>query len=201
MHVFLDMDGVIADFTSGVCSAMGLSFDNSKYPFPAGLWDYGAYLKRVHGVRWEDVTTLCNNPEFWEKLPMLPDAKRLYEDIAARASITFLTTATGDRSACYQGKLWWLLKHGFMAEGDSSRLTCLGPGEGKGPLANPESVLIDDKDSNVQDFIKAGGKAIVVPRPWNNSHFDFIDFSQANTRCLIHLRKVQAELGEIAHAN
>jgi len=37
-------------------------------------------------------------------------------------------------------------------------------------LAKPDTLLIDDKDENVEGFWDAGGKAILVPRPWNSNH-------------------------------
>jgi hypothetical protein len=36
--------------------------------------------------------------------------------------------------------------------------------------AKPDNILIDDSDKNCNSFIKAGGKAILVPQPWNNQY-------------------------------
>ncbi len=35
-------------------------------------------------------------------------------------------------------------------------------------LAHKDALLIDDRDENVAEFRHAGGKAILIPRPWNN---------------------------------
>ena len=37
-------------------------------------------------------------------------------------------------------------------------------------LARPDTLLIDDKDENVDGFREAGGKALLIPRPWNRAH-------------------------------
>ena len=38
-------------------------------------------------------------------------------------------------------------------------------------LARPDTLLIDDKDENIDGFIEAGGRGLLVPRPWNRAHF------------------------------
>jgi hypothetical protein len=40
-------------------------------------------------------------------------------------------------------------------------------------LAKPDHVLIDDKDSNVEEFIKDGGRAYMPPQPWNSRHKEY----------------------------
>ena len=43
-------------------------------------------------------------------------------------------------------------------------------GPSKHLCANPETLLIDDSDKNVDSFRKCGGQAVLVPRPWNSLH-------------------------------
>jgi 5'(3')-deoxyribonucleotidase len=37
-------------------------------------------------------------------------------------------------------------------------------------LAGSDTLLIDDKDQNIEEFVAAGGQGILVPRPWNRLH-------------------------------
>ena len=40
----------------------------------------------------------------------------------------------------------------------------------KAQLARPDTLLIDDKDENIAEFVAAGGQGILVNRPWNKGH-------------------------------
>lgn len=48
-----------------------------------------------------------------------------------------------------------------------SRRYFIGPP--KHMMASPAKILIDDNNENVLKFSQAGGKAVLVPRPWNAS--------------------------------
>ncbi len=170
MKVFLDMDGVVADFTAGMCAALNIPFTNHPYSMPYGLWDYVAYVEKHYGVTWDRVKQVCSDPSFWAELPELPKAEMLYLDLVSRYdNVSFLTTPTGDPDAVFDGKREWLEDHGWATPHDK-RMILLELGETKEQYARPDIVLLDDRDKNVQDFRHGGGLAILVPRPWNNRH-------------------------------
>lgn len=169
MKIFLDMDGVVADFTAGMCAAVGLPFSNQPYLFPRGLWDYVDWLDRVHHVNWLDVELACSSEDFWADLPALPKADQLYNYLNTRHGVRFLTTPTGDTMVCFGGKRRWLEARGWAVPHDK-RMVLLEHGETKEEYARPDIVLLDDQDKNVQDFRHGGGQAILVPRPWNNRY-------------------------------
>ena len=193
LKVILDMDGVIADFTAGMCATNGIPFDPNNYRFPIGLWDYVCYMERVFGLEWSKVSEQCSNPQFWFDLPLIPGAKKLYEALCVDYDVSFMTKTTGDVSEAFDGKRAWLEKHGFATPHDK-RMLLLEHGESKGDYARDDAVLIDDMDANVQDFIKAGGHGIVIPRPWNNRHFDFVSYEQANSIALENLYDVDERI-------
>jgi len=190
--VILDMDGVISDFTAGMCRAMGIDYDPDNYPFPKGLWDYVGHLERVKGISWKDVEAICSNPRFWIDLPLMPDAKNLYRLLTEGCGfeVYFLTTPTGDPIANFDGKRAWLEWHGFAMPHDK-RMILMEPGESKGKYAVYSSVLMDDQDKNIQDFIKSGGHGVLVPRPWNNRHFDFVSYARANRAAVGNLLEIE----------
>ena len=184
-RLYVDMDGVLVDFTAGMCNHFHIPFDINNYPFPIGLWDYSTHLKDNYNLDWDDVVKLCNDSNFWANLPELPMFSRLYSDLIKVANrynmdLVLLTTPTGDRANCNIGKQIWLNRHSMH-----SPLQVLKDGETKGSYALPGDVLVDDKGSNVQDFIKAGGKGVLIPRPWNNRVYDFDNYLTANILAVV----------------
>lgn len=184
--LWLDMDGVIADFTAGVCRYFKIPFSNENYPFPLGLWDYVKYFEDEHDLSWADVKIACSCSSFWENLPLLPNAIKFYGTLAHHFDIQFLTTPTGDFGSVFDGKRKWLKQHGFAVLHDK-RMTLLESGESKEDYAAKYLFLIDDQDVNVQKFRHGGGYAVLVPRPWNNRHREFISFEHANDLVLAEL--------------
>lgn len=187
--LWLDMDGVIADFTAGVCRAFDIPFSNEPYLFPQGLWDYVEWLKTERNLPWSRVKIMCSDVRFWQNLSLLPSAFEFYETLAHHFDVRFLTTPTGDYHAVFDGKRKWLEWHGFAALHDR-RMVLLDSDETKEDYASPGYFLIDDQDKNVQIFRHGGGYAVLAPRPWNNRHREFRSFEQANDLVLAELLEV-----------
>ena len=66
---------------------------------------------------------------------------------------------------CVAGKVDWI---NTEIPREMRRNFLIGPN--KAIAARPDALLIDDHDQNVTDFRKAGGHAILMPRPWNSLH-------------------------------
>lgn len=194
MNIYLDMDGVVADFTAGLCRAFGIPFTNYPYSMPHGLWDYVEYVEQRHGVTWDQVKQVVGTSDFWAKLPELPGALTLFAKLQ-KYDLHFLTTPTGDPMAVFDGKREWLEDRDWAAPHDGSMIL-LEKGETKEQYARPDSVLLDDQDMNVQEFRHGGGRAILVPRPWNNRHRECMDmfadtaFKRANDLVLEELEEM-----------
>lgn len=198
MKVFLDMDGVVADFTAGLCAAFNIPFTNYPYSMPHGLWDYVEYVEQYYGVTWDQVKQVCSDRSFWVELPGLPKSDNLYKALTLiyEHDVRFLTTSTGDFDAVFDGKREWLEGRGWATSHDK-RMILLEPGETKEQYARPDTVLLDDQDKNIQDFRHGGGRAILVPRPWNNRHRECQGdnqsqaFTAANVLVLEELEELQ----------
>ena len=66
---------------------------------------------------------------------------------------------------CLAGKFDWIkenLSQYFLRQFSMSPV--------KDFCAMENSLLIDDSDENVNKFERAGGQAILMPRPWNSAH-------------------------------
>lgn len=160
MKVFLDMDGVITDFRRGVCEAFGFSYDN-----PTRKW---IFWDDWPNVTFEMVDAICVQ-EFWRTLNFTHDGKTLLYGWVGLMNkfddITLLTTPMPNPGT-WTGKYLWV-KENMPAKFMENIIMLRGS---KAQLAGPNTLLIDDKDENIQEFVAAGGQGILVPRPWNELH-------------------------------
>lgn len=155
------MDGVLVDFVPGLCA---LHNRYNPYDFKPNHGEYS--LEKLWCVTLEELWVPTHGLEFWENLSPTPEMEAIVE-IAISAfgveNVSILSTPTID-SYCLVGKLNWIKKHLPMF----ARQYIFTPT--KEVVAHPRALLIDDHDVNVLNFAKAGGTAILYPRPWNSGH-------------------------------
>lgn len=163
-RVFLDMDGVLADFTSGMHKAIGVDYDPlAPWPYRFGPegWDWNKEI----GWPFEDMSRLCDY-NFWEQLPWTRDGRGILRIVLSHVDIdriTLLSTPMPNPMS-ESGKVAWIKKN--LPEYLKRMVLCR---EKKSILAKiPGAVLIDDNDSNIEQWEDAGGYGILVPRPWNS---------------------------------
>lgn len=154
-QIFLDMDGVFADFVRH------------------SLW---AHNKQIpNGVQWlfyeqvgltaeEFWKPLEHNYEFWYSIPPLTDGMVLLDWL----KVTFpewlsILTSPGCPGS-YDPKVDWLKT--YYADPPP-----LAAAKEKWRFAGPGKILIDDHEANVDLFIEAGGTGILFPRPWNREGY------------------------------
>ncbi|MCF8260345.1 MAG: hypothetical protein K9J12_06195 [Melioribacteraceae bacterium] len=149
--VFLDMDGVSVDFVGGVKNLLG---EPGKT-----LDDWG--IEEAYGFNedgfWEKVDTF----EFWSTLEPYPGFDDFYKNLNEIVSNVVYCSKPSRHPISASGKLEWMQ----IRYGKRFRDYILTPQ--KHYLAKPNTILIDDKDKNVEDFVNAGGKGIVIPQTWN----------------------------------
>jgi len=156
MKVFLDMDGVLANFFKGVCSAFGKNYDYrnlKEYNF----WD-------SWNITREQVDKVCT-VDFWSNLEPMHDAFDIFDAVCNKfpysKDIYFLTTPMPNTDS-WSGKAEWMRRY-FSTFEEHLIITQAS----KSLLAGPDTLLIDDKDENIAEFTAIGGIGILVPRPWN----------------------------------
>ena len=164
--IFVDLDGVIVDF---VVPAMNFHsapiISEDQYPDGFG-WNILGATNQLRATR--NLPELSANKfwdaleyDFWLNLKMYPLADYLLGRLDAVGEV-YLATSPTLSSECWAAKYDWVrinlsrYKRKLVITADKS------------VLANPDSILIDDRDKNVDHFIEAGGCGILVPRPWNN---------------------------------
>ena len=166
--VFLDMDGVLVNFLSGLHKALGVPYSYENYSYEKGKWNMLTDIKLHDGtpVTFEECNDCCTF-EFWQHLEWMRDGHEILRMITKKfdtKNIYLLTTPMPNPQSS-TGKVLWLrynlpvyLKHAIITQAP------------KHLLARSDTLLIDDKDENVDGFCEAGGKALLVPRPWNRAH-------------------------------
>lgn len=153
MICFLDMDGVLVDFFTGVNTIFGIPESPHKYDW---FEDYG--------VSREQMNMVCGT-DFFAGLEWMCNGKQILKVIEAKFDEIYLLTAPMPNPGASTGKELWVERH-LPQYKNKLILTRVQ----KALFADLDRVLIDDKDSSIAEFIAAGGHGILVPRPWNELH-------------------------------
>lgn len=159
-QLFLDMDGILADFVTGVSQAHGRPNPYLSDPGALGVWD----MEKIWGMSATDLWSPTNNFNFWAGLQKMPDADEIFAlacEKVGEENIAILT-APSLSGACFTGKRAWIEKN------YPSLARKIIFASAKGFLAGPGKWLIDDRDKNIEEFEAAGGRGILQPRLWNS---------------------------------
>lgn len=172
--ILLDVDGVLNVGAPWFMRAAGVKIRNDDIDaYPAGFQHddlVGATnsLLMKQGERPLSATQFwecSSNREFWADFPTSPEFSMILvfaEGLVGQKNVHLLTSTTLSPE-CLAGKLEWITKRlpRFL-----HRQYLMGPQ--KYLCAKPGALLIDDADKNVDAFRRAGGEALLVPRPWNS---------------------------------
>lgn len=152
--VWLDMDGVLADFLAGALRHTGRTHLKHEE-----FSDYDIFPK---------LGTTCDEffrsvgEDFWAELPPCPEFEKVTGfAFASGRRVGIASMPPPHRAAeAVAGKTRWLKK--YLPGVAEIRFI-----HDKHVLAGPRTLLIDDLPRNVEKFRAAGGDAHLLPRPWN----------------------------------
>ena len=153
-----DLDGLLCDFVAG-----SLAVHSAHLPMAEVTWDFPAQIGFEKGAADPAFWSPLSNAGFWEGLKPLEDGMAVFRAVAAQLPkdrIGFLSS--GIVPGASDGKRAWIARH---LPGWEKHLIL---GTHKALLAAPCKVLVDDYGPNVEGFRAAGGRAVLVPRPWNS---------------------------------
>lgn len=141
-HIFLDLDGVFADFES----RMSECTDHVPWSLTSS-------------EMWAAINAYNNNVQpFFLTLDLMPDALRLWQFVVDNfENYSFLSAkGTGDDDYAEQKAAW-------VAKNISSTVVveCVERGAEKFKHAAAHTLLVDDMKRNTDNFVQAGGLAIV----------------------------------------
>lgn len=141
--IYIDMDGVVADFNSYVSDFLGR--------------EIGWGISDLSSEEWEKVSYIDH---FYLQLPLIEDSVAmvaLCKSFSTRFNVEFLTALPRETTmpSAKQDKLDWINKYfpGFRVN--------FGPfSRDKQKWCLPNDILIDDKPSNVEEWAAKGGCAV-----------------------------------------
>ena len=154
MQIYLDMDGVTANFLLGTRKAHGI-FDK-----PAQQWDWFLDWDLTLEQFWEPIDSDTN---FWYNLDPHPWMEELLIEVEKIDPEFRVLTSPRNTPQCYTGKHYWIEK--YFGITNQCRRYC--PYGQKHELAGPDRILIDDADHNIDAWEAAGGIGVLFPQPWN----------------------------------
>lgn len=155
--VYLDLDGVLVNFVSGINKCMGIP-ENTVASI-RNWWE-------KYNVSFEQINSYCTI-DFWQNLAWLPDGKEILSVVLDKfpQPNIFLLTTPMPNSNSWAGKFKWIQKH--LPLFTKQLIITMAP---KALFAGPDILLIDDYDKNIEKFTMAGGKGCLVPRFSNKAH-------------------------------
>ena len=157
--IFLDLDGVIANFTKAVANAFNIDYDGIEDNWTPGEHSIATQIGKSEGEIWARVNKIDT---FWQDIEVYPHAKKMVKYLKGKYEV-HVCTSPSSQPDCASGKIKWLVKHGF----GFGRNIIVTPN--KHLFAGPNRLLIDDMDKNCNKFKEFGGEVILFPQVWNSA--------------------------------
>lgn len=136
MNIYVDMDGVITDFSKQLSDLLGRKINRD--------WDFGSDPKIWKKIKEDGVS-------FWLDMPWMPDGKKLWNALK-KYKPTILTSPSKDYSSI-QGKKKWIKRN------IPGTPYIIEPHKYK--YAESDAVLIDDMIDNIKKWEDTGGIGIL----------------------------------------
>jgi 5'(3')-deoxyribonucleotidase len=158
--VYLDVDGVLADFIRYVHYVFNVPYDPLKKT-PYKFWEVWN-----PPASFDLVNSACSE-SLWLNLPWCSDGHAILRETVKTfgESKIYLLTQPMPHPESATGRWKWILENIPYYYGRT--IMTRAP---KSLFARPDALLIDDCDDNVEQFREAGGKAILIPRCTNKMH-------------------------------
>lgn len=158
------MDGVLCDFVKRALEVLGAPDDfefkpGIKYSPAMETWDGLGFSL---GKFWKLIDS--SGEDFWTDLDKLPWSDELMDYAHSVSSEVYILTSPSLNPNCASGKRRWMKNH------YPKMMKNMIIANKKHLLANPRSVLIDDTQNKISDWVYEGGHGILFPQPWNDNY-------------------------------
>ncbi len=135
--VYCDMDGVIVDFEHGYNRLTGR--DAPGFSSPYNKNEFWSAIDKAGAKFWADLEWMEDGPQLWSYIKQYNPK---------------LLTAPSMNPSSEEGKLQWVEKN------IPGTQTIFKQAKNKQDLAEPNAILIDDREDNIERWIDAGGIGI-----------------------------------------
>ena len=162
--IYLDMDGVLADFVTPSLKAAGIPLTHDEVT----IWNYFEPYMTAEEF-WSKIDAV---PNFWLDIEVYPWAHDLFDVCRRIAPVVFCSSPCADPK-CAAQKIQWLRNHGFMGADENNYIFT----NDKSQLSQKGRVLIDDSNKNCREFQRPktgvqfpmAGQSIEFPQKWNDA--------------------------------
>lgn len=158
MHIAIDLDDVVLEFTGGLRNAVYNEFGIQIKEHEINKWDLSDLLNPIIGRSWW--SWLRDRDWLWANFPAVPGAIGHIE--ALRNEGHYLEILTSKPRWAEHSVYQWMGKWRPAVQ----RVTIVGPNDTKADWTNAD-VLIDDKPENLDSFMRA---TILFDRPHNQEN-------------------------------
>lgn len=169
LRIYVDMDGVMADFCSTALQVLGSSLDYGDIRD----WNFFEYDNLTEKEFWEMIGQ--DGADFWANLPAYPHLHPMIALIKAYDPNFQIVTQPGkDTLNSVVGKMQWIDRN--LGQIELYRVHFSNPQQGKSAyLRNRGDILIDDNPRHIQAWEAAGGIGYLFPQPWNTPDNSWAD--------------------------
>lgn len=156
--IYLDMDGVLADFDRAIADR-GINRVKGSYYIHTPEKDWSAEDRSLD----EQVKEVMKSDSFWSSIPLMPGAKDLW-DFCSDYEVCVLTArprASEFADVVAKEKYQWVWDN--LGPIDTSHFICCLSSEKQnfiGHIPHPHQILVDDLKQNCDNWTKEGGIAI-----------------------------------------
>jgi len=154
-RLFIDLDGVLADFHTPLVGLYGLEPNALTEADWAQVGEWGLSVPKDD--LWQRVQAA--GAEFWAELPELPWTQELWAACRAACSEVIVLTTPGPFPESLAGKYAWVVEHL-----ETSKMLIGSPKEA---CSKPGHVLIDDREGYRKRWEAEGGEMLTLQRPWS----------------------------------
>ena len=181
MNIFVDIDGVLADFVGAA-----LQLHKAKNPWETNPKNLGKYdIAKLLAMTPKEFWAPTDSHDFWANLRPYQEGRALLDflELNFPGDKIYLATSPTMSPYCSSGK------HEWVARNLPRYTRRLFIGAAKEAFAQvPGALLIDDADVNVKKFVGEGGRAILWPQPWNSAHEHMWESNEYFVSCFVSAR-------------
>ncbi len=161
-RVLLDLDEVLADFVRSACLVHGTTVEELTAKRTPGVWDIIGTLGVSTTQFWKKINARGRN--FWSDIQPLPWRNEVMQLVESMTPDWHIVSSPSYSVMSHTGKVNWLKKH----FGHDFTRFCLTPH--KEIFAQPNVILIDDREENIETFVRNGGVGVLFPSLGNRLH-------------------------------